>query len=141
MCGLLLVIGLGLPIMELFLLIEVGARIGAPETIFLVMATAVAGLYFVRGQGAKMLTRFRSGQVPAHAEVLHGPLLALAAVCLMLPGFITDTLGLLLLVPPVRHLVARWIVARFGQGPGGPGGLNRPGDLNDDDQVIVITRR
>lgn len=133
MCGLLLVIGLCLPVMELFLLIEVGTHIGAPETIFLVMATAFAGLYFVRGQGLRMLERLRDGRMPAQAQMLHGPLLALAAGCLMVPGFITDTVGALLLVPPLRRKAAEWLVSRFGRGGDGDG----PGD----GRVIVITRR
>ena len=136
MCGLIILLGVALPITELFLLIEVGAHIGAASTILLVMTTAIVGMYFVRGQGAKMIRRVREGEVPRQAEVLYGPLLAVAALLLMLPGFITDSLGALLLIPGARRWTARWIVSRF-RPRGGPGG----GAGGGDEQIIVITPR
>jgi UPF0716 protein FxsA len=141
MCGLILLIVIGLPIAELWLLIEVGGRIGSFETIFLVFLSAALGLYAVRGQSMGTVARLKAGGGPAEAAMLEGPLLALAALMLLLPGFITDTAGALLLVPPIRRLVARRWSARKraraaaqGQAPNAPGAPPGPAP------VIVLTR-
>ena len=135
MCGLILLIVIGLPIAELWLLIEVGSRIGSFETIFLVFLSAALGLYAVRGQSVGTVARLRAGGVPAEAAMLEGPLLALAALMLLVPGFITDTMGALLLVPPIRRIVARRWSQRarpVASAPGAEGGGPAP--------VIVLTR-
>ncbi len=124
------------PIVEMYLLIRVGSYIGALPTIALVMLTAVIGVALLRVQGLATLTRGRSrlesGELPAR-EVAEGLLLAVAGALLITPGFVTDTLGFLLLVPPVRRAVARRLLDRVvvvghGQGPRGPeyGGPGRP---------------
>jgi UPF0716 protein FxsA len=98
----------GVPLLELYLLIQVGSEIGALPTIGLSILTAVIGTFLVRVQGFSVLLRVREmvnrGEVPA-IEVLDGALLLIAGVLLLLPGFLTDALGFLLLVPPLRRLL------------------------------------
>jgi UPF0716 family protein affecting phage T7 exclusion len=126
-CGTILLLVIGLGVAEFALLIELGQHIGTMQTLGLVLLTGVIGLMAARDQGLASLQRVRTlqlqGQGPTHADVLEGPLVALAAVMLLLPGFITDTLGALLLIGPVRRLVARAITRRMG--PPGGGGRGR----------------
>ena len=103
------------PILEMYLLIRVGGYIGAWPTIALVALTAVAGVSLLRVQGLATLTRGMSrlegGELPAR-EVVEGLLLAVAGVLLVTPGFVTDALGFLLLMPVTRGAVARRMLAR-----------------------------
>lgn len=112
MCGPLLLLIVVVPTVEIFLLFRIGSELGFFPTMLVVMATAFYGLAAARGQGFAVLERLRSGQA-VRAEVLDGPLLVAAAGCLLFPGFITDAIGLLLLVPPIRRLVAKRISRRF----------------------------
>lgn len=101
--------------LEIYLLIEVGGLIGALPTIFLVIFTAVLGIFLLRVQGFSTLQKVRRslarGEIPATA-MLEGMVLMLAGVLLVLPGFFTDTVGFLLLVPPLRRRLAGWLLAR-----------------------------
>lgn len=108
-----------LPLLELFILIQVGDEIGAAFTIGLVLLTAAVGLALLRQQGYSTLMRAREkaaqGQVPAE-EMLGGVFVALGGMLLLLPGFITDVIGLCCLLPPLRRLflkglLSRWLVA------------------------------
>lgn len=98
-----------LPLLELALLIMVGAEIGVLATLGLIFLTAVLGIAVIQAQGFMTLLRAREklaeGTLPAR-ELAEGFLLALAGALLIAPGFITDTLGLLLLLPPLRRLLA-----------------------------------
>jgi UPF0716 protein FxsA len=98
------------PLIELYVLIQVGSVIGALPTILLSILTAVIGGYLVRMQGLAVLMRVRStldrGETPA-LELLDGALLLLCGFALLLPGFITDAAGFALLVPPLRHALIR----------------------------------
>lgn len=109
---LLLALMIGVPLIELYLLIEVGSEIGALATIVLTLLTAVIGTWLVRLQGLGVLARVRRSmaedQVPA-LDLLDGALLLLAGLFLLLPGFLTDALGFLLLVPLVRQ----WLTRRY----------------------------
>lgn len=110
---LLILLFIGLPLIELYVLIQVGSEIGAFSTILLAILTAVIGVWIVRYQGFGVLRRVRDlldrGEVPA-IELLNGALILVAGLCLILPGFITDSLGFLLLIPPLRRvLIARYI--------------------------------
>ncbi len=120
---LLLLLFLIAPAIELYLMIQVGSRIGAGPTVLLVLFTAVLGGLLVRMQGLSTLNRVRRtlarGEAPA-LEMLEGVALALAGVLLFLPGFVTDTAGFLLLVPPLR----RWLVMRWVSAPGRRVGLH-----------------
>jgi UPF0716 protein FxsA len=129
------------PIVEMYLLIEVGGYIGALPTITLVMVTAVVGIGLLRIQGLATLTRgvgrLQAGEVPAR-EVAEGILLAVAGALLITPGFVTDAVGFGLLFPPTRALVAGWMLSRVTlvtpgfdpEGPRGPNGFRAHPDGN-----------
>ncbi len=101
-----------LPLLELYVLIQVGDDIGGLNTIALCLLTAFVGGMLIRWQGLMTLMdarkRMAAGNVPAE-HAFHGILLTLAGVLLFTPGFITDSAGFLLLVPPLR----RWLIHRF----------------------------
>lgn len=107
-----LLLFVGIPLLELYFLIQVGAQIGALPTIGLSIFTALLGGALVRLQGFSVLMRVRDAvgreQLPA-LEMLDGALLLAAGLVLLLPGFVTDVLGFLLLVPGLRRL----LIARF----------------------------
>ncbi|MFZ5652800.1 MAG: FxsA family protein [Pseudomonadota bacterium] len=117
-----------LPIVELWLLIRVGAAIGATLTVALVLATAALGIGVINRQGLRTLTRARAGLArgaPPAAEMIEGLLRALAGLLLVLPGPLTDTAGLLGLIPGLRRWLARRLLAsgRLGQPGAGRGDL------------------
>lgn len=109
---LILLLLIGLPLIELYFLIQVGSEIGALPTIGLTIVTAVLGTWLVRVQGFSILARVREtmdrGEVPA-LEAMDGSMVLLAGLMLLLPGFLTDAVGFLLLVPPFRA----WVIRRF----------------------------
>ena len=111
MFPLIAVIFLVVPIIEIYLLIQVGQVIGAGWTIFLVVFTAVIGVWLLRIQGLSMLTRaqqkMQQNELPAR-EILEGMGLVVAGALLLTPGFFTDTVGFFLLFPPTRI----WLVSR-----------------------------
>ena len=127
-----------LPLVELYLIIKVGGAIGALWTVLLVIMTAVIGVQLLRIQGLSTLRRAREnldqGSLPA-MEMMEGLLLAVGGVLLITPGFITDTLGFLCLIPVTRRAIIRYLMSHativtqgFGhgavythhQGAGGP---------------------
>lgn len=101
------------PLIELYVLIEVGGIIGALPTILLTVFTAVAGVALMRQQGVSTMQRAQAnmaqGQPPA-AEMMEGVLLFLGGLFLLIPGLITDFLGFVLLVPPLRAAMARKVI-------------------------------
>ncbi len=103
----LILVILGLPTLELFLLIEIGSEIGALPAIFLVVFTALLGGILVQRQGVNTLMRVRHsmdhGELPA-LEILEGAVLLVGGLLLLIPGFLTDALGFLCLAPPLRKL-------------------------------------
>ena len=107
---------LALPLLELAVVINVGQHIGVIYTILLLIAMGLAGGALLRLQGLAALTRSieaaRTGRPPI-GPMIDSMFLMLAGVLFIIPGFITDALGLLLLVPPLRHAVARWIFSRM----------------------------
>jgi UPF0716 protein FxsA len=106
------------PIAELAVIIQVGQAIGVWWTIGLLIADSLLGSVLMRAQGRAAWRRFtasvQSGRVPAR-EVLDGALVLLGGALLLTPGFLSDVLGLLLLLPPTRAVVRRLLVRRFGQ--------------------------
>ena len=137
----LLILFILLPILEIWLLISIGDVVGALPTIGLVLLTAVVGVALLRHQGISTLMRaqdkMRAGEVPAR-EVAEGIFLAVGGVLLLTPGFITDTLGFICLIPGLRQLVlgkllGRIIVVRPGDGPGGNGPEQGGGNIIDGD--------
>jgi len=96
------------PLLELYVLIEVGSGIGGLSTIALCLLTAALGGFLIRWQGMSTLIdaqkRMAHGEIPAE-HAFHGLMIALAGVLLFIPGFVTDTVGFLLLVPLLRKLI------------------------------------
>ena len=97
-----------IPIIEIYLFIKIGSQIGAFKTIFLILFTAVVGVYYAKHEGLNTiksgLTNMIRNQVPAY-ELISGAAIAFAAILLIVPGFATDILGFLLIFPPARKLL------------------------------------
>ena len=104
------------PVLEMWLLITVGAQIGALATISLVLLTAFVGVNLLRYQGFDTLWRgqrkFAEGQLPAQ-EIAEGIILAVSGALLLTPGFVTDGIGFAGLIPAVRGAVARLVLSRM----------------------------
>ena len=96
------------PIAELYLFLTLGASIGLGPTLLIILLTALGGAALTRSQGARAMASFRGamaeGRLP-HREALDGLLILLAGAVLLTPGFLTDTVGFLLLIPPVRAVL------------------------------------
>ena len=98
---------IGLPALEIFLLIKIGSQVGALNTLALIFLTAIIGIYFVKLQGIQTL---KSGMVNLYQnkmpiyEMMSGASIALAALLLIVPGFFTDLIGFLLLIPFTRKI-------------------------------------
>ena len=103
------------PLIELYFIIVVGGAIGAFWTVLLVVVTAIVGVNLLRTQGMNTLTRAQrnmaQGQIPA-MEMMEGIALAVAGVLLITPGFLTDAIGFLCLMPASRQAIIRYILAR-----------------------------
>lgn len=131
---LLLAVFLLVPLVEIYLLIQVGGLIGALPTVALVVFTAVLGAVLVRAQGIATLMRIQEslarGEVPAMA-VVEGAVLLVAGALLLTPGFFTDAIGFLCLTPRVRRGAVAWLLARLkmGAAPPPPGGAAGPTTL------------
>jgi UPF0716 protein FxsA len=109
---LVLVVGFG----ELYLLVKVSANLSFPVTLAICVLTGVVGGALVRHQGTRAWGEIQGslGRNEAPAETLvSGLVLLMVGVILILPGFITDAVGFLLLIPPLRRQAARWLVAHF----------------------------
>ncbi len=106
------------PLVELYVVLRVGASIGALNTIALLVAVGVIGSWLVKRQGLAVAGRMRqqleAGGDPSR-QLVDGFLVLAAGVLLVLPGFVSDVIGLLLLVPPVRAVAARGILRRAGR--------------------------
>ena len=107
-----------LPLAELYVILKVGDAIGAGWTILLLAADAVLGSVLLRTQGRSVWRRFNTalaeGKMP-HREVIDGVLVIFGGAFLITPGFITDIVGLLLLLPPTRSLIRSQVVRRLGR--------------------------
>src|SRR5215210_5950543 len=105
-----------LPIAELYLIYKVGDSIGIVPTLALLVADSVLGSVLLRTQGRTVWRRFQrtmqAGRMP-HREVQDGVLVIFGGALLITPGFLTDILGLVLLIPPTRAVVRRVLVRRF----------------------------
>ena len=129
---LLLILILSIPLIEIWIMIDIGSVIGAGWTIMAIIATAVIGASLVRFQGFGVYSRMQSsvnrGEVPA-IEMIEGLSLFISGVLLLTPGFVTDALGFLILIPPLRRWFALNMLKRFFivPMPGGPppGASNR----------------
>ena len=105
------------PIAELYVLIQIGQAIGVLPTIALLIADSLLGAWLMRSQGRAAWLRFNAalaeGRVPGR-EVMDGALVIFGGALLLTPGFLSDILGLILLLPPTRAVVRKILLARFG---------------------------
>ena len=118
------------PIIELYVIIQVGDAIGVWWTIALLIADSLLGSWLMRSQGRSVWRRFQetvqAGRMP-HREVADGVLVIFGGALLLTPGFVTDFFGLFLILPPTRAVVRRTLLRRVtfgmvsGRYPGGPG--------------------
>ena len=119
-----------IPLIEIYLMIKVGGVIGAFNTIFLIIFTAVTGLFFARLAG---LSTIKSGfnqiiknESPIY-EIISGAAIAFAALLLIIPGFLTDLIGFLLILPPTRKMLIFSISSKF----------KKKQNYNDKDKDII----
>ena len=106
---------IGVPALEVFLMIKIGGKIGALNTVSLILLTAIIGIYFAKLEGIKTM---RSGvmnlyqnKIPIY-EMISGASIAIAALLLIIPGFFTDTIGFLLLIPFTRKILISFLVKK-----------------------------
>ena len=103
-----LLLFIGLPTLEIFLMIKIGGKIGAISTVALIFLTAIIGIYFARIQGLQALksgmSNLYKNKLPIE-EMLSGASIAIAALLLITPGFFTDFIGFLLLIPFTRKII------------------------------------
>ena len=115
----LLLIILFVPLIEIYLFIQIGGQIGAFNTILIILLTAVVGIYFVRLQGLNTLrsgvTQLYRNQIPIY-EMMSGAALAMAALLLIIPGFATDVIGFLLILPFTRNLIFKYLGKKYKKG-------------------------
>jgi UPF0716 protein FxsA len=106
---------IGVPVVEIYAFVAVGEEIGAVPTIVATLATAAAGIALFRSQGRGLAARAQEsldrGEMPL-AEVIDAIGLAMAGVFLLIPGFVTDAIGFLLFMPPLRVLLVGWLLKR-----------------------------
>ena len=107
---------IGIPALEIYLMIKVGGAIGALNTILLIFFTAITGIYFAKLAGLNTLksgfSQIVKNQIPVY-EIISGAALAFAALLLIIPGFLTDIIGFLLIIPVTRKFFIRLISSKF----------------------------
>ena len=111
-----LILILSIPLIEIYLFIKIGSSIGAFNTISLILLTAIIGVSYARYEGFNTLrsgmTQMIQNKMPVY-EIISGAALAFAALLLIIPGFATDFLGLLIIFPPSRKLMFRNLSDKF----------------------------
>ena len=111
-----LILLISIPLVEIYLFIKVGSYIGAFNTISLILVTAIIGVIYARYEGFNTLksgmSQLIKNQLPIY-EIISGAALAFAALLLILPGFATDILGLLLIFPPTRKLLFKKVTNKY----------------------------
>jgi UPF0716 protein FxsA len=146
---LILLLLIAVPLIEIAVFIEIGGQIGVGATIVATVLTAMAGTWLLRAQGLATLARARGqmdqGILPAR-ELFDGLCLLFAGALLLVPGFVTDAVGLILFIPAVRERLRRFIGHRIEAAEGARRGPGRPGhppsdvidadyrDVTEDDQ-------
>ena len=113
----LLLIIIGLPILEITLMIKIGQQIGAFITVLIIFFTAVVGIYYAKIEGINTIklgmTNIYKNKIPFY-EILSGASIAIGAVMLILPGFISDTIGFLMLIPFTRKILINfWLKNKY----------------------------
>ena len=142
MIGRLVLMGfIGAFVLESWLFLVIGGKLGLTFTLLWILGTFVLGIVLIRVEGLRMLfgihTQLQRGVLPTR-EVLNGMAIVSGGALLLLPGYFTDTLGVMLLAPPVRsfmlYCVVRSLNSRFGQEPPSEDGTLRPSE-----EVVEIT--
>ena len=104
------------PVIEIYLLIKIGSEIGAITTIFLIFITAILGIYYAKYEGLNNLrsgfNQLKRNETPTY-EMLSGAAIAFAAVLLIIPGFATDLMGFLLILPLTRKFIFNGLFKKF----------------------------
>ena len=107
---------IGIPAIEIYLMIKVGGVIGALNTILLIFFTAITGVYFAKLAGLRTLqsglSQIVKNEIPIY-EIISGAALAFAALLLIIPGFLTDIIGFLLIIPITRKFFIKSISSKF----------------------------
>jgi len=109
---------LSIPIIEIYLFIKIGSQIGAFNTISLIFITAIIGIYYARYEGLNTLrsalTQIVKNEIPLY-EIISGATLAIAALLMILPGFLTDLIGIIIIFPWTRKLLFKNIKLKKNQ--------------------------
>lgn len=104
-----------MPLVELYVIVQVGQEVGLITTVVLLLVVSMAGTALVKHEGLRVYSQFmatvRAGQEPTR-EIVHGVCILAAGVFLLAPGFISDVLGILLLLPPTRVLISKMVLRR-----------------------------
>ncbi len=112
----LIILIISIPIIEIYLFIKIGSQIGALTTIFLIFLTAIIGLLYARYEGFNTLrsgmSQLIKNELPIY-EIISGAALAFAALLLILPGFATDFIGLLIIFPPTRKFLLKKVSKNY----------------------------
>ena len=107
-----------IPLIEIYLFIKIGSSIGAFNTISLILITAIVGVYYARYEGLNTLksaiSQIVTNKLPIY-EIISGAALAIASLLLILPGFATDLIGLLLIFPTTRRIIFRKVSTKYKQ--------------------------
>ena len=110
-----LILIIGIPLIEIYLFIKIGSQIGAFNTVLLILITAVAGVTYARYEGFNTLksgmSQLIKNEMPIY-ELISGATLAFAALLLIFPGFATDLVGILLVVPITRRLILENLIKK-----------------------------
>jgi UPF0716 protein FxsA len=133
----LLLIIIGLPILEIALMIKIGQQIGTFNTILTILFTATVGIYYARIEGINTIrsgmSKLYKNKIPFY-EIIFGASIAVATILLILPGFISDTVGFLLLVPFTRKIIINfWMKNKYQQNI-----KNNEQNIKDNDQIIDV---
>jgi UPF0716 protein FxsA len=142
MFGRLLLLFVFLPMIELYLLIMLGARIGPMPTIGLIVLTGIIGATLARQQGlsslAKIQNELRQGRAPTQ-ELAEGAMILVGGLVLLTPGILTDIFGFAMMVPGIRRSLAKQFKVRFPQGFNSTtAGFQAKSKSRDDDDVIDV---
>jgi len=113
----LLLIVIGLPILEITLMIKIGQQIGAFNTVLIIFFTAFVGIYYAKIEGMNTIksgmTNLYKNKIPLY-EMISGASIAIAATLLILPGFVSDTIGFILLIPFTRKIMINlWLKKKY----------------------------
>ena len=111
-----LILVIGIPLIEIYLFIKIGSQIGAFNTVLLILTTAVVGVAYARFEGFNTLKsgigQLVKNEIPVY-EIISGAALAFAALLLIIPGFLTDVIGFLLIIPFTRKIFIKIISSKF----------------------------